>query len=42
MRFKTRLIEQARSGPCATDLDGSGAVNGLDLAMLLGAWGECP
>lgn len=26
---------------CAADLDGSGVVNGLDLANLLGAWGRC-
>ena len=27
---------------CAADLDGSGVVNGFDLALLLGAWGRCP
>jgi predicted outer membrane repeat protein len=27
---------------CPTDLNGSGSVNGFDLAILLGAWGVCP
>lgn len=26
---------------CIADLDGNGAVNGADLAVLLGAWGSC-
>ena len=28
--------------PCTADLDGSGTVNGGDLAILLAAWGACP
>jgi hypothetical protein len=27
---------------CLGDLNGTGTVNGLDLAILLGAWGLCP
>ena len=27
--------------PCAADLNGDGVVNAADLAILLGAWGEC-
>jgi hypothetical protein len=27
---------------CAADLDGSGSVDGGDLAVLLGSWGACP
>jgi hypothetical protein len=26
---------------CVADLNGDGAVNGADLAQLLGAWGPC-
>ena len=30
------------ASPCPGDLDGSGVVDGTDLAILLGAWGACP
>lgn len=30
------------ASPCPADLDQSGAVTGIDLAMLLGNWGTCP
>ena len=28
--------------PCPWDLNEDGLVNGPDLTMLLGSWGECP
>jgi hypothetical protein len=28
--------------PCPADLNGDGAVDGVDLGALLGAWGPCP
>lgn len=28
--------------PCRADLDGDGATNAFDLALLLGSWGPCP
>ena len=31
----------ACSAPCAADLDGSGAVGGEDLTLVLGSWGDC-
>jgi len=34
-------IVAVRAVPSAGDLDGDGAVNGLDLGILLGAWGAC-
>jgi hypothetical protein len=36
-------VESCNGGPppCPADLDGSGAVNGFDLALLLGSWGPC-
>lgn len=33
-------IELAAAPPCAADLDGSGGVDGADLAILLGSWGD--
>lgn len=30
------------SSSCTGDLDGTGSVDGADLALLLGAWGPCP
>jgi hypothetical protein len=27
---------------CAGDTNGDGVVNGIDLSILLGAWGVCP
>jgi PQQ-like domain/Dockerin type I domain len=37
----TNVVAYQTKQPCVADLDGSGVVNGLDLAMLLGAWGRC-
>jgi hypothetical protein len=34
-------IVAVRPAAAAADLDGDGAVNGLDLGILLGAWGAC-
>lgn len=34
-------IVAVRAVPASGDLDGDGAVNGLDLGILLGAWGAC-
>jgi hypothetical protein len=39
-----RFFSQIESGsgpyaPCATDINGDGATDGIDLGMLLGAWG---
>jgi formylglycine-generating enzyme required for sulfatase activity len=35
-------VAQDCAGDCTGDLDGSGTVDGADLAVLLGAWGPCP
>ena len=34
------IIVVEETPPCLGDLDGNGVVNGVDLAMLLGAWGS--
>ena len=36
------LPAHAVSAQCAADLNGDRTVNGADLALLLGAWGDCP
>lgn len=35
------MLPLARSGPGSADLSGDGSVDGIDLALLLGAWGRC-
>ena len=29
------------AGPCVGDLNGDGVIDSRDLALMLGAWGEC-
>ena len=36
------IVESCPVDECAADLNGDGAVNAADLAILLGTWGECP
>lgn len=36
----SQFVVHAVHVPCVADLDGSGGVDGVDLASLLGAWGE--
>jgi hypothetical protein len=39
--FTVKAPSPAKKGGCPADLDGSGTVNGLDLANLLAGWGPC-
>ncbi|MAC19570.1 MAG: hypothetical protein CMJ23_07870 [Phycisphaerae bacterium] len=36
------IVEFDPELPCIGDVNGDGVVNGADLGLLLGAWGECP
>jgi len=39
--FMSVTVLRANS-PCASDVDGSGSVDGSDLALVLNGWGACP
>ncbi|MHC4976563.1 MAG: hypothetical protein ACYTF7_08150, partial [Planctomycetota bacterium] len=42
VRTSYAMSGEVRTDACVPDLNGDGLVDGLDLGILLGAWGLCP
>ena len=40
--LSTSSVQGGAGGPCASDINGDGRIDGADLSQLLADWGQCP